>query len=251
MLTDGLTRQRLQISGWLLSENRDKPYDGSDETPNPLQERTRVRVWLVSGDLRLGATFGVQLTSTIPDVTRSAVVVRPSSTINFSETFRGLGDTSVIGWRRFVSATGWNVTVSGGASLPTGKTELPRFRTETEDDSLVPVSRLQRGTGTVDPLLGISLNRIIERVFPPGVRAFVNAAARIPIAENEHGLRTGASIEIGAGASREVKFHELVVLGRLSWLHRTQDVFEGVPVLLANRQLDSSHLFQLGISWTF
>ena len=48
MLTDGLTQgRRLQISGWLVAEDRDTPYDGSAETPNPLQERTRVRVYLL------------------------------------------------------------------------------------------------------------------------------------------------------------------------------------------------------------
>ena len=284
MLTDGLAQKRLQLSGWFLGEDRDTPYDGSDTTPNPLQERTRIRVWLVTADVRVGRMFGVQVTSTMPDVTRSAVVVRPTSTINFSETFRGIGDTSVIAWRRFVSPTGWNITVSGGASLPTGKTEQPRFKVELEEDSLVPVSRLQRGTGTVDPLIGVSANRVVARIFPPGVRVFANAAARVPLAENEFGMRTGESFEAGAGASREVKFHTLIVIGRLSWLHREQDVFQGVPVLvgggdwlylapavsltfgkltvqgeikvpiyrsLANRQLDSSRLFQLGASWTF
>ena len=105
----------------------------------------------------------------------------------------------------------------------------------------------------------------------------------MPVAENEFGLRTGASWEIGAGASREVKWHGLVVIGRLSWLHRAQDVFEGMPVLvgggdwlafapsasltlgetitlqaemkvpvyrsLDNRQLDASKSFQVGIVW--
>jgi hypothetical protein len=105
----------------------------------------------------------------------------------------------------------------------------------------------------------------------------------VPLAENKHGLRTGASWEIGTGASREIRWHQLVGILRTSWLHRQQDVFEGVPVLvgggnwiyvspavavaagpltfqaeiklpvhrsLANRQLDSARSFQLGIMWT-
>ncbi len=281
MLTDGLTQKRLQISGWFLGEDRDTPYDGSEKTENPLQERTQVRVYLLTADIRLSKMFGVQVTSTVPDVTRTAVVVRPTSTFNFSETFRGIGDTSVIAWRRLVTAN-WYVTLNGGASLPTGKTEEPRFRTELDDESLVPVSRLQRGTGTVDPVFGVSANRLIAKIFPPGVRVFVSGAARVPLAENKFGLRTGASWEIGGGASREIKWHNVVGIVRTSWLHREQDVFVGVPVLvgggnwmyvapavaigagpltfqaeiklpvyrsLANRQLDSARSFQMGIVW--
>lgn len=284
MLTDGLTQgRRLQISGWLIAEDRDTPYDGSAETPNPLQERTSVRTYLVTGDVRLTTMFGLQVSMTMPDVTRSAVVERPGSRVEFSETFQGLGDTSIIAWQRFVSSTGWNMTVNAGVTLPTGKTERPRFRTELDDDSLVPVSRLQRGTGTVDPLLGVSVNRIVTRIFPPGTRMFANAAARLPFAENEFGMRTGATWEIGAGGSREIKFHQLVAIGRVSWLHRNQDVHDGTPILvgggdwvyfapaaalsfgpitvqtefrlplyraLDNRQLDSSHVFQIGMIWT-
>ena len=177
----------------------------------------------------------------------------------------------------------WNIMINGGVTLPTGKAERPRFRTELEDDSLVPLSRLQRGTGTIDPLLGISVNRIVTRIFPPGVRVFANAAGRVPIAENEFGMRTGATWEIGAGASREIRVHQLIGIGRLSWLHREQDAHEGTPVLvgggdwiylapaaavslgamtiqaevklpvyrsLANRQLDSALMFQIGAIWT-
>jgi hypothetical protein len=280
VLTDGLAQKRVQVSGWFVTEKRDTPYDGSTATPNPLQEQTRIRVWLLTADVRLGRMFGVQVTSTIPDVTRSAVVVRPTSTVNFSETFRGIGDTSVIAWQRRVTPTGWNITLNGGLSLPTGKTEAPRFRPELDNESLVPMSRLQRGTGTIDPLFGVSVNRIIGGV--TGFRWFASGAARLPLAENKHGLRTGASWEIGTGASREVHWHQLVGILRASWLHRRQDVFEGTPVLvgggnwlyvspalaiavgpvtfqaemrlpvyrsLANRQLDSSRAFQVGLVW--
>jgi len=144
------------------------------------------------------------------------------------------------------------------------------------------VSRLQRGTGTVDPVFGVSVNKIVAGIFPPGIRWFASGAARVPVAENKHGLRTGASWEIGTGASREVHWHSLVGIVRASWLHRKQDVFKSVPVLvgggnwiyvspavalaagpvtfqaeikfpvyrsLANRQLDSARSLQLGLVW--
>jgi hypothetical protein len=103
--------------------------------------------------------------------------------------------------------------------------------------------------------------------------------------ENRHGLRTGASFEINGGAARAVWTHRVSLFGRISWLHRNQDVFRGTPVLvgggnwlyatpgvgilvaknlnvqaevklpvyrsLANKQLDSSAIFQLGISRAF
>jgi hypothetical protein len=281
VLTDGVTTGRLQVSGWLIGENRDTPYDGSEKTENPLQERTRIRVWLLTADMRASDRFGVQLTLSIPDVTRTAVVQRPTSIFNFSETFRGTGDTSVIAWRKTVIAH-WGTTFNGGVSLPTGKTELPKFRSELDDGSLVPTSRLQRGTGTYDPIFGVSMSRLVARILRPGVRVFLNAAARVPVTENSFGLRTGASTETGAGTSREVYWHQLVAIGRVSWLHRERDSFDGTPVLvgggnwlyfspalslsirdvtmqaevklpiyraLANRQLDSARTIQVGFIW--
>lgn len=282
MLTDGLSSDRLQLSGWFLGEDRDTPYDGSGETPNPLHERTRIRVWLLTADLRLTRSAGLQVTTTVPDVTRSAVITRADAPFPLSETFRGAGDTSIIGWHRSVTA-GWNLTVNAGVSLPTGKAERPRFRPELDDGSLVPASRLQRGTGTFDPLFGASANRVLLGLFPPGTRVFVSGAARAPVAESEFGLRTGASWEVGGGGSREIGPHNIIAIGRVSWLHRERDVQRGTPVLvgggnwiavapaiavalgsvtlqaelrmpvyrsLANRQLDAARSFQAGVVWS-
>jgi hypothetical protein len=289
VLTEGTTTNRLLLSGWLVAENRDTPYDGSTRTDNPLQERTQIRVWLLTADVRLATRSGVQITATVPDVTRSAVVRRATGEVlNFSENFSGLGDTSVIAWHRLPTRGGWNVTLNGGVSLPTGKTERPKFREELNEGSLVPMSRLQRGSGTYDPLFGVSANRVFTGLLPPGIRIFLSAAARTPMAENTFGLRTGASWEVGAGASRELRQvglgHNVIAIGRLGWLHREQDVFEGTPVLvgggnwitlapslaaafgsftvqaelkipiwrsLANRQLDSARVLQLGIVKAF
>lgn len=116
----------------------------------------------------------------------------------------------------------------------------------------------------------------------------MSAAARVPLAENTFGLRTGASWEVGVGGSRELRQaglgHNAIGIVRLGWLHRNQDVFESTPVLvgggdwltvapslaaafgsltvqaevkfpiwrsLANRQLDSARLLQLGVMKSF
>ena len=239
-------------------------------------------MWLATVDMRLFRSTGAQVTFSIPDVTRSAIVERPDGDFAFSENFRGLGDASAVFWHRRV-IRGWNVTFNAGLSLPIGKTETPRFRPELDDGSLVPVSRLQRGTGTFDPLFGATMNRTYSALLPPGTRLFASAAVRAPLVDNEHGLRTGASSEVGFGGARETFWHQLVLIARVSWLHRAQDVFAGTPVLvgggdwvyfapaaavslgeitvqaefklpihraLANRQLDSARSFQIGMIWT-
>ena len=275
-----MTGSRVKLGAWLVAEDRDRAFDGSDEVDNPLRERTEITVPLVTLDLRLTDRLGIQAAASIPDVTRSAVISRPTGVVNFSETFSGLGDTSVVGWYKLRPVRRWYAVINIGGSLPTGKTETPRFRTELQDGSLVPMSRLQRGSGTIDPLVGANVGRRFGTV-----TGFGSIAARLPLYENREGLRTGASFELNAGAARELWNHRFTGLARLGWLHRRQDVFRGTPVLvgggdwlyftpgvgaligkginvqaeiklplyrsLANRQLDSRAIFQFGISRAF
>lgn len=279
-MTEGVTTERVKIGAWLVTEDRDTAFDGSTKVENPHQERTRIRVPLVTVDVRITGRFGLQAAATIPDVTRTAVIPQPAGTVNFSETFSGLGDTSVLGWYRMRPIRRWYPLLNFGASLPTGKTEQPRFRPELENGSLVPMSRLQRGSGTFDPVFGASLTRGMN----PWT-LFASVAARTPLRENDEGLRTGASVEVNSGIARYAGTHRISVFGRLGWLHRQQDVFRGTPVLvgggnwiyatpgvailagkgvnvqaevklplyrsLANTQLDSAAIFQFGISRAF
>lgn len=280
-MTEGVAGGRFKLGAWLVAEDRDRAFDGSSEVENPMQERTRILVPLVTFDVGITDRFGVQAAASIPDVTRSAVIPRQTgAAVDFRETFSGLGDSSVLGWYRFDRIKRWAPMINVGVSLPTGKTEQPRFRPELEDGSLVPMSRLQRGSGTVDPVFGLNLNWGND----PWTR-FVSVAARTPIYENADGLRTGASFEVGGGVARYTPVREIAVFGRVGWLHRQQDVFGGTPVLvgggnwvyatpgvgilvgkginiqaevkvplyrsLANKQLDSSAIFQLGINRAF
>ena len=264
-----------------MTEDRDTAFDGRTEVENPHKERTRIRVPLVTFDVRITSNFGLQAAATLPDVTRTAVLPRATGgTFDFRETFSGLGDTSVLGWYRLKPVHRWAPLLNFGTSLPTGRTETPRFRSELDNGSLVPMSRLQRGSGTVDPIFGASLNRGND----PWT-FFASLAARTPLYENSDGLRTGASVEIGGGVARYALWRRLALFGRVGWLHREQDVFKGTPVLvgggnwfyatpglgvlvgrgvnvqaevklpiyrsLSNKQLDSSAIFQLGISRAF
>jgi hypothetical protein len=142
------------------------------------------------------------------------------------------------------------------------------------------MSRLQRGSGTWDPLFGVVLERGAA-----GGRWVSSFAARTPLAESTEGLRTGSSWELGSGWAHTIRTHRIMGYARLDWLHRQQDVFEGTPVLvgggnwlyvspgaavmigkgvnvqaevklpiyrsLANRQLDSRAIYQFGVSRSF
>jgi hypothetical protein len=272
----------MKVGAWLVVERRADAFNGSDEAPNPLQEKTSITVPLLTFDVKVTDKFGLQAGTTMPDVTRTAVVARPTETLNFRENFAGLGDSSLLGWYRLGKIKGWNTIVNFGASIPTGKTEAPRFRPELQNGNLVPMSRLQRGSGTVDPLLGVNLDR---RIHGGTIVTFASAATRLPLYENGTGLKTGASSEVNVGLAREAFTHNVVAIGRLGWLHREQDQFEGTPVLvgggdwlyftpgatfqivkginvqadvkipihrrLANMQLDSRAIFQVGISREF
>ena len=263
-----------------MAEDRTTVYEDSHRLDNPLQERTTIRVPLATMDVSFTPRFGVQGAVTVPDVTRSAVVSRNGAPVNFRETFSGLGDSSLLAWYRFRPIHRWGIVANGGVSLPTGHTERPRFRSELADGSFVPLSRLQRGTGTVDPIFGVNVSRMVEPL-----TIFASVAARIPVAENSYGLRTGASWEASGGLASEIGTHRVSGYARLGWLHREQDVFEGRRVLVgggdwfyltpgaavrfapkatfqaeiklpiyravSNRQLDSRAVFQIGVSRAF
>jgi len=264
----------------VVSEDRDRAYDRSKEAENDFDERTQILVPLVTLDVRLTEQFGLQAAASVPDVTRSGVTHRGTATVNFSETFSGLGDTSLVAWYKLRPKNRWYAVVNVGGSLPSGRTETPRFRAELEEGSLVPVSRLQRGSGTFDPLVGASIAKRFGRT-----TAFGSVASRLPFYENGDGLRTGASWELNGGAARELGTSRLTGIARLGWLHREQDAFKGTPILvgggnwlyvtpgvaaqigkgvnvqaevklpiyrvLANKQLDSRAVFQFGISRAF
>jgi len=75
-LTEGVSGSRVLVGGWLVAEDRDDAYDGSAKVDNPHQEETRIRVPLVTLDVRLTQQFGIQAAATVPDVTRTAVIPR-------------------------------------------------------------------------------------------------------------------------------------------------------------------------------
>lgn len=279
-MSDGVMPGRFRVATWVVTERRDRVYDGSTREDNPLDERTAITVPIVSVDYRITTKLGLQASTAAPFVARTGTVQRGSGPLPFRDEVRGLGDTVVGAWYRDGSPSQWSWTLNAGLSLPTGSTRAPRFRDELDNGSLVPMSRLQRGSGTWDPVFGFALERPVS-----GGRWISSLAARAPIAENRDGLRTGASFELGSGWAHTVRTHRVMAYARIDWLHREQDVFNGTRVLvgggdwlyatpgvavmvgkginvqadvkipvyrnLANRQLDSRAIFQFGISRSF
>ena len=271
---------RLRVSSFVVSESRDTVYNGSTREDNPLGERTAIKVPLLMVDYRVTTRFGLQVSTAVPYIARTGTAHLSTGDLPFRDAVHGLGDTNVVGWYHGGSPFRWHWTASAGLSLPTGDTRTPRFRAELSEGSLVPLSRLQAGSGTVDPTLGLSVERGLH-----GGRLVSSLAARVPFSENSDGLRVGVSLEVGTGWAHEAWTHRVMGYGRVSWLHRAQDLFQGTPVLvgggdwlyvtpgvgvmlghalnaqaevklpmyrhLANRQLDSHAIFQFGISRQF
>ena len=271
---------RLRVSTWVVSERRDSVYDGSTRQSNPLEERTSITVPLATIDFRLTRRFGLQGATTVPLIARTGVLQRSTGPLAFRDEVRGLGDTIVGAWYRGGSPSRWNWTLNGGLSIPTGSTRTPRFRPELEEGSLVPMSRLQRGSGTWDPIVGAAAEHPVA-----GGRWINSLAARLPVSANRDGLQIGASWEAATGWAHTVRTHRVMAYARADWLHREQDTFNGVPVLvgggnwlylspgaavmvgkginlqaeaklpvyrrLANRQLDSRVILQFGVSRAF
>src|SRR5262249_46529452 len=66
VLTDGVTDGgRVKLGLWYVGEDRNTPYDGSTETPNPHNERTRIHVPVLTADVRFSDRLGLQAAVTI------------------------------------------------------------------------------------------------------------------------------------------------------------------------------------------
>ena len=224
-LTDGITDDRLTIGVWFATEHQAASPATSVEM-NRFGERVAVRGWLVVCTVRVSTHAGLHISSHFPSIT--GIALRDDQLQG--ETFRiaGWGDTSIIGWYRFPSTSSWHVTMNVGASLPTGRPTAPHFNPRFPVQSLVPLSTLQAGSGTVDPVLGGSLNW--QQQDSSRTKVFFAAAARLPMSANQYLLAAGGVWEGNAGISRQTKWPWLVATGRLRVFYRERDLFPEEPV---------------------
>lgn len=138
---------------------------------------------------------GIALTDTATAEERAAMQ-RDIDLHHRSVTLRGIGDVMLLGRRRWpgVWREGDALTVSGGATLPTGRTiENPYHLGEQGIQHL----HIQFGTGTVDPLLETSYHAPIS----DRVSAGVYLAGRFPFHENKRTYRAPRDATLGAHIS--------------------------------------------------
>src|SRR5688500_8317355 len=118
-MLDGSMPTRFRVGTWVVSERRDRVYDGSTREDNPLEEQTAIDVPIASIDARLTQRLGLQFATAIPLVVRTGTVQRQSGPFGFRDEVRGLGDTTAGAWYRR-SQRGWTWTANAGVSMPTG-----------------------------------------------------------------------------------------------------------------------------------
>jgi hypothetical protein len=111
------------------------------------------------------------------------------------ETLTGPGDP----WALLVAGTArgpWSMAVRAGVSIPLGRTEENPFAFGRRG---LPHEHIQFGTGTWDPMLGVSLGRALGKA-----SVIASALARLPRYENEHGYRAGHRFDASLVADRRL-----------------------------------------------
>lgn len=223
----GAQRSWLEDGGWSIRatseyEVRGRTYRGHRRVVNDFDETLRIRRFGLA--LRYGLTddwtIGLDLSDPEfryrlrpPGGRRAEVVVRgpgdtvarigrrfdltgtddpaPDRPLPFDD--RGTGDASRVRARPIEAPT---LTLWAGVSIPTGDVRKPDASIVTRDFS---VSNLQTGTGTIDPVLQARID------VPRGaLRFFAEATAIVPLTENRHDYRTGATLAVGAGAELDL-----------------------------------------------
>lgn len=150
------------------------------------------------------------------------------------EHLSGLSDvTALVEWK-FDHESPW--TFVAGLQLPTGEDK------ENPAPGVVPPSLLQLGSGTWDPILGVTWTAPIGPV-----DAWASAAALIPLGESDAGLEPGITGQLSVGGS-------LAVVEDLRLSFGLEDTMRGSDSLLGQR-LDNTASTVIGatagVAWRF
>jgi hypothetical protein len=177
-----------------------------DDAPPVAWHVQDIRVADVAWVAEYGVTrgLGLSLTSFYRQVTtrihfqdagRQPVVLPNGDIHHRNETLTGPGDP----WALVVAGKAlgpWSTAVRAGVSIPLGRTEENPFALGRRG---LPHEHIQFGTGTWDPLLGVSMGRAVGKT-----RIFASALARWPRYENGHGYRAGDRFDASLGAERRL-----------------------------------------------
>ncbi|MFT7620351.1 MAG: hypothetical protein ACI97A_004008 [Planctomycetota bacterium] len=186
-----------RIATWGTWEKRDQLYVGNDRENDPFDESVEITRAL------LELEYAIESNLTVSAIFSHVWIKRKVPGANLKEDISGLGDTLLL-FKWTVFDTGvpeeeqlewlakearWRIRVDFGASLPTGKTRTPSLAS-----AGTPVSLLQAGSGTVQPLLGVGV-----RADWGGLAATLDVQSRLPLYENDNDFQEGVSILTSLG----------------------------------------------------
>jgi hypothetical protein len=221
---------RSRLSLWETFERRTKVFDDDpggpgNTVPNP-GLRTTIRRTLLDFTHAFTGSLSANLGLAFPDI-RLRDETNPASPSE--REFDGIGDTTLA--LRYAFAAGESspheetgrlhahpplFSLSAGLSFPTGEPERPTT------GGPVANSTLQTGTGTFDPLVGLSYVQGWGRF-----STFGSVAARFPGGENRFDFRTGTAVQASLGASVPVA-EKLALVPKVSYAWQDADEIDGV-----------------------
>ncbi len=187
---------KFRVSTWSLLENRDRLIAGDHTIPSVLGETVRIQRHFVDLQYIIDEEWSVSATLSYIDIRRKLAAVSLRESIN------GVGDTLLSAhWTpihddlpedtdpdAFLKPLRWRLRLTGGWTIPTGQ---PR---QVPGSPGVPMSLLQTGSGTFQPVLGVS-----ARADWGGLAATGDAWFTLPFYANDNEYQGGLSSRVALG----------------------------------------------------
>lgn len=158
------------------------------------------------------------------------------------ETLFGLGDMVIDTTFRVLSPeerAGHHLQITAGLSLPTARIEEDPY---VRGRAGLSHQHVQFGSGTFDPMLGVSYSYIFEKW---QLLAFVNGKA--PLYENRNGYREGARYAVGLGAKADFGLRHWAFLIQHEYRREESSRWKESPAELTGR---SEALIGGGVFWS-
>ena len=177
-----------------------------DEEPFPIFHEQDLTISEIAFVAEAGLARGLGVEAVVPwrwvrtrirfeDLEHQPIEVPNGSIHHRNETLRGPGDQ----WLLLHGARGlgaWTVAARGGISIPLGRVEPNPFELGRRG---LPHEHIQFGTGTWDPIAGVSAGRRFGQV-----GFVVHALARLVFGTNAHGYQAGDRFYASAALDRRI-----------------------------------------------
>ncbi|HEU0092826.1 MAG TPA: hypothetical protein VFS78_11965 [Vicinamibacteria bacterium] len=143
-------------------------------------------------------SFYRQVTTRIhfQDLERRPVVLPQGDIHHRNETLTGIGDPWALAVASKVVGK-WSLAARAGVSVPLGHTVENPFALGRRG---LPHEHIQFGTGTWNPMLGLSVGRHLGQT-----SVIASALARLPVYQNAHGYRAGRRYDASLVADRRLR----------------------------------------------